>query len=336
MQVETNEEFVFLNQHVGTFYTGISSVLGHVKEFILDQFPQEYFKKITVETAAASSLESQNMQDGLMKTSYPYLNIGVNIPHDYDDKTTRTLLERAELFIQPHIRQNYPRILVDPDDNFTIGFTHEWVKSSYDFRITTNTFMNSIDVMNWIRTKIPMGFIGYLGDSQLEFELPQSIVKTISELQGFDLKTTEGVKSLDRYLMSVSRTMSMIKRKISATTGQQSYFMSINSDIQVMIENLDAPTSIIRSSHSEGEYVVSFTVTTGSYFPVSYLMKVRRDYLVARVEQDDFVDIYNTPNQPLVDGLITIGIDIPYVNKYDIINYRTSNNKKGIGHLLGE
>lgn len=125
MQVEANNEFVYLNQHVGTFYTGISSILGEVKEYVLSKFPQEYFKRVTVETAAAASMASQNMQDGLMKMSYPYLNIGVNIPHDYDEKTTRTLLERTELFIQPQIRQNYPRILMDPDDNFTVGFTYE-------------------------------------------------------------------------------------------------------------------------------------------------------------------------------------------------------------------
>lgn len=336
MQIEANNEFVFLNQHVGTFYTGISSILGEIKEYILDQFPKEYFKKVIVETAASSSLVSQNMQDGLMKMSYPYLNIGVNIPHEYDEKTTRTLLERSELFIKPQIRQNYPRVLIDPDDNFTVGFTYEWVKSSYDFRITTNTFMNSIDVMNWIRTKIPLNFNGYINNVPLEFELPQSIAKTIAELQGYDLMTNEGVKNLDRYLMSVGRTLSLIRRKTSATTGQQSYFMSINSDINVLIENLEAPTSVIRSNHSEGEYVVSFTVTTGTYFPVSYLMKIRKDYLVSRVEQKEFTSIYNTPNQPLVDGLISIGVTIPTFDKKDVINYTTSSGKKGIGHLVDE
>lgn len=336
MQVETNNEFVYLNQHVGTFYTGISSILGQVKEYILDQFPQEYFKKVTVETAAAASLSSQNMHDGLMKMSFPFLNIGVTIPYEYDDKTTRTPLERSELFIKPNIRHNYARVLVDPDDNYTIGFTHEWVKSSYDFRITTNTFMNSIDVMNWVRTKLPLGLTGYINGVPLEFELPQSIVKTISELQGFNLKTPEGVKNLDRYLMSVGRMYSLIKRKISATTGQQSYFMSINSDIQILIDNLDAPTSVSRIGHSEGEYVVSFTVNTGAYFPVSYLMKIRKPFLVSRVEQTEFKNIYNTPNQPLVDGLISIGIQIPLVNKKDIINYTTSDGKKAIGHLADE
>jgi hypothetical protein len=170
----------------------------------------------------------------------------------------------------------------------------------------------------------------------LEFELPQSIVKTIAELQGYDLMTKEGVKNLDRYLMSVGRMFSLIKRKTSATSGQESYFMSINSDIQVYIDNLDAPTSVVRSGHTEGEYVVSFTVTTGAYFPVSYLMKIRKDYLVARVEQKDFLDIYDTPNQPLVDGLISIGVDIPLANKKDIINYTTSDGKKAIGHLVDE
>jgi len=125
MQIETNEEFVFLNQHVGTFYTGISSILGEVKEFVLDRFPKEYFKKVIVETANAASLTSQNTEAGLITMAYPYMNIGVNIPHDYEDKTTRTLLERSELFIKPYIRQNYPRILIDPDDNFTVGFTYE-------------------------------------------------------------------------------------------------------------------------------------------------------------------------------------------------------------------
>jgi hypothetical protein len=196
--------------------------------------------------------------------------------------------------------------------------------------------MNSIDVMNWIRTKLPLGFNGYLNNVPLEFELPQSIVKTIAELQGFDLNTKEGVKDIDRYLMAVGRTFSLIKRKTSATTGQQSYFMSINSDLNIVIENLDAPSSVIRSSHSEGDYVVSFTVTASTYFPVSYLMKIRKEYLVSRVEQTTFRNIYNTPDQPLVDGLISIGVDFPSFNKKDIINYTTSSGKKAIGHLVDE
>jgi len=194
--------------------------------------------------------------------------------------------------------------------------------------------MNSIDVMNWIRTKLPLNLNGYINNVPLEFELPQSIVKTIAELQGFDLTTVEGVKNIDRYLMSVGRMLSLIKRKTSATTGQQSYFMSINSDIHILIDNLEAPTSIIRSNHSEGDYVVSFTVTAGTYFPVSYLMKIRKDYLVARVEQKEFLNIYNTPNQPLVDGLISIAVDIPMFSKKDIINYTTSTGKKAIGHFV--
>jgi hypothetical protein len=196
--------------------------------------------------------------------------------------------------------------------------------------------MNSIDVMNWVRTNLPLGFTGYISSVPLEFELPQSIVKTIAELQGFNLNTPEGIKGIDRYLMSVGRMFSLIRRKVSATTGQQSYFMSINSDIQVFIDNLDAPTSIIRSNHSEGDYVVSFTVTTGAYFPVSYLMKIRRDYLISRVEQTEFVKIYNTPYQPLVNGLISIGVDIPTFDKKDIINYQTSSGQKSIGHLVNE
>jgi len=181
-----------------------------------------------------------------------------------------------------------------------------------------------------------MGFTGYLNSVPLEFELPQSIVKTIAELQGFDLNTIEGIKSIDRYLMSVGRTFSLIRRKTSATTGQQSYFMSINSDVQILIENLDAPTSVIRSSHSEGEYVVSFTVTTGAYFPVSYIMKIRKGYLVSRVEQTEFVNIYNTPYQPLVNGFISIGVEIPTFDKKDIINYQTPSGQKSIGHLVNE
>src|SRR5690606_24284553 len=194
--------------------------------------------------------------DGLIKTPYPFLNIGVNIPSTYDDKTTRTLLQRSELFIQPNIRQNYPRILIDPNDQFTVGYTYEWVQTSYDFRITLNTFMNSMDLMNWIRTKLPLGLTGYISNVPLEFELPQSIVKTIAELQGYDLTKQEDVKKLDRYLMSVSRTLSMIRRRVSATTGQQSYFMGINSDIQISIDGLEAPTSISRSYHSESDYVI--------------------------------------------------------------------------------
>lgn len=196
--------------------------------------------------------------------------------------------------------------------------------------------MNSIDVMNWIRTNLSLNFTGYLNGVALEFELPQSIVKTIAELQGFDLMTTNGVKSLDRYLMSVGRTFSLIRRKTSATNGQEAYFMTINSDVQVFIDNLDAPTAVIRSNHSEGDYVVSFTVTTGAYFPVSYLMKVRKGYLVSRVEQTEFVNIYNTPNQPLVDGLISIGINLPALGQRDVINYQTSTGKAGIGHLASE
>lgn len=125
MKIDTSAEFVYLNQHVSTFYTGVSSVLGSVKEFILDFFPSEYFKKITVETASQASLMDNTLQDGLVKMSYPFMNIGVNIPTEYDEKTMRPLMQRAEMFIQPNIRQNYPRILVDPDDNYTIGFSFE-------------------------------------------------------------------------------------------------------------------------------------------------------------------------------------------------------------------
>lgn len=336
MKINTTGEFVFLNQHVSTFYTGISSILGQVKEYILDQFPDGYFKRITVDTAAASSIMTQGMQDGVLKASFPYMNIGINIPSEFDERTIRPLLERTELFVLPEIRQNYPRVLIDPDDNFTIGYTYNWVNSSYDFRMTTNTFMNSIDLMNWVRTRLPLGFNGYINSVPLEFELPQSIVKTIAELRGYNLNTSEGVKAMDRYLMSVGRMHSLIRRKISATTGQQSYFMTINSDIQIIIDNLDAPSVPVRTSQGEGEYVVSFTVRTGAYFPVSYLMKIRKNYLVARVERDEFANIYRTPDQPLVDGLISIAVEIDNVNKKDIINYKTTDGKEAIGHLVDE
>lgn len=322
MKIDLKDQFVYLQQNVSTFYTGISSILGQVKEYVLNQFPRDYFKKVTVETAAAASLMSQNMQDGIMKTSYPYMNIGLTVPSTYENNTTRTLLERSELNILPNIRQNYPRVLVDPDDNFTIGYTYEWVPTTFEFRMTTDSYMSSLNLMNWVRTKFPLELPGIIGSSPLEFELPQSIVKTIAELQGYDLNTNEGIRSMDRYLMTVSRMMSLIKRKTSATTGQQSYFMTINSDITVEVTGLEAPSSIIRNAHSEGEYVVSFIVNTGAYFPVTYLMKIRRDYLISRVEMTDFKNIYSTPNQPLVDGMISITMDVDMVDaRTDIRNY---------------
>lgn len=148
MRFDSREGSVFIQQNISSFYTGFSSILTHVKEYVLNQFPEEYFKKVTVETAMSSSLMTQTLQDGMPKMSYPYMNIGVTIPSNYDERTTRPLLDRSEFFLLENIRQNYPRVLVDPDDNFTLGYTYEWTPTSYEFRMTTNTFMNSMNLMN--------------------------------------------------------------------------------------------------------------------------------------------------------------------------------------------
>lgn len=196
--------------------------------------------------------------------------------------------------------------------------------------------MSSVNLMQWIRTKLPINyFTEYIDKVPLEFELPQTIVKTIAELQGYDLTTTEGVRDLDRYLLTVGRMNSLITRKTNATTGQQSYFMSINSDIQINIDNFESPTNTIRNNLSEGEYVTSFTVTAQAYFPVSYVMKIRKPYFISRVKRTSLEDILGLENTPLVEGLVSLQLDIDLA-KGDIINYTSTSGQKGTGMLFNE
>jgi len=309
MVVYTQENEVKFVQSVASASTLISSLTGEIKEYIIGKFPSNFFKSVYIDTAETVSEQNRNDRNSntLNKKPYPQLAISPEISMDdpVADSSKAMHLSSPNLYLRNDMRGTYKKIIVDPDQKYSMYFTSDYITTNFNFKIVVNKYIQNIDLAYYIKSNFQMGFFQYLNGKYLNTEIPKTYIRVIAALLDLDLTNDTDMNTLEKYLISTGKQKDYIKRKVNLATGKDCFFVNELNNFLVLVSDLDVPASSIRESMSEGEYTISFRVQVSAWLPNAFIFSANLEKL-GSVDGTEIIE--NIDNDEQTDGFYSLSI----------------------------
>ena len=213
--VDDNAENINIVQSVASASTMISSVAQEAKKYILSQFPDNYFKHVYIDTSETVTQQTYNEAYNKTANKIPYPSMTITPEISLDDPiagTSKSLhLSSPNLFIRKETERAYKHLLVDPDNKLSVYYTCDYITTNFNFKITTNMFIQNTDIAFYLNSKMQKDLFIYLNDRYNQTEVPKTFIKIISAIKGLDINKEEDMDQLRLYLIGTSRTESSIQ-----------------------------------------------------------------------------------------------------------------------------
>ena len=148
MKFYSEKDNLIMISDVASANTEISSVVGHVREFILSAFPKEYFRRIRIDTSETFLDQNRNIlaNKNLDKVVYPSLTISpeIMLENPFDVKR---LLGRSgtNVMLYKDLKTHYPCIALDPKDRFAIYYTFDPITVNINFQIIVDKYAKAVN-----------------------------------------------------------------------------------------------------------------------------------------------------------------------------------------------
>jgi hypothetical protein len=325
-----------LVQSVASASTLISSVTGEIREYITSKFPMGFFKSVYIDTAETVQAQNRNAKYNmnLNKIQFPNMAISPSItlddPIEGMDKSLH--MSSPNVYLRKDMRRNYKKLIVDPTNTYSIYYTNDYITTNFNFRITVNKFIQNMDLAYYIKSRFQIGMFQFLNDRYLNAEIPKSYIRIIAEILGLDINDSSDMDRLRLHLISKGLNEQMILKKINAMTGKDCFFVNEKSNFLVNVTDLDAPSSIIRESMSEGEYQINFRVQVSTWLPNSFIMSINLDKF--RDLSTDTIYHLTSDSPEQNEGFYSIAIENIKLNRKDAVYFETQSGDQVIGQEI--
>ena len=262
MKIFLDTDNINVVQPVTSAYTAISSIATEVKDFITSKFSDKYFKNLYIDTSETIIQANKNSMynNSTNKIPYPSLKISPEISLDDPIGGMQKSLHMSSpnLYIRKDINRSYKKVLIDPEGKFSIHFTSDYVTTNFNCTITTNSYMQNVEVLSYIKSGFQNGFFQYLNDKHVTSEIPKAFIKIMAKILGYNLDVADEMDQFRLYLIGSSMREGFIQKRTSLATGKECFFVNENVNLLTLFTDLDAPGSIIRNDQVEGEYNITF------------------------------------------------------------------------------
>lgn len=317
----------------------LSSVAGCIKQFILKSFPAKIFKGVYIDTSETFIQKNINnlYNNKLDKIPYPSLTITPELTIDDPiGGMAKNPRESSPMsFLMRELHRNYCKLLEDPDGIFNCYFTTDYITSNFNIKISLNSYDQNIDMGLYLKSLFDFGFFNYLQDQMIETEFPKTFIKIISALKGLEITDQADMNILREYLISTGKRQGMIVKKISLNTGKTCFFFGEKQNLLTLFTDLDVPSSIIRNSKSEGEYVITFRVQVSCHMPNAYILSINKDKFKTIYDDVELRDeiVYNKGEQIEIGSFTMTTINIGQ-NMYKSVKYFDNSDEDIIGQNI--
>lgn len=337
MKIYTQENDIKLVQSVASASTLISSVTGEIKEHIASKFPRGFFKSVYIDTAETIHAEARNRKhnENLNKIKFP--NIAITPEISLDDPIggmeKSMHMSSPNLYLRKDMRRNYKNLVEDPESKFSIYYTSDYITTNFNFKITTNKFVQNIDLAYYIKSRFQIGMFQYLNDRYLNTEIPKTYIRIIASILGLDLNNQEEMDDLRLYLISTGTSEDLIRKKINAFTGKPGFFVNDKANFLINVIDLDAPPSIVRDRMSEGEYTITFRVQVSTWLPNAFIMSIDQRKFFS-LDADIIKMAIDDTNQEQDEGFYSLSIPNFKLNRDKAVYFETSTGQQVIGEEI--
>jgi hypothetical protein len=257
----------------------MSGITGFARDFIKSYFPDNYFKTEFITTTSASSLESLTNDDDLPFNRYPLLSISPAYLPNYDDTFAGPMpyWRRGLVPLSRYSSERYGnrRIFYNDIDDIIIAVTPSRLKFSFEYKIKVQSHLIKIDVTHMLRRVFNENDKFFANNVILEAQVPNTIIKAISAIKGYDLEDQEDIKSFYKYLQQFSK--GNIHEKTDLASGRKIFSYIYGANILIAVDNPAESDgkSVEKIGMSDAEGVVELTLTMELWIPDNYILECK-------------------------------------------------------------
>jgi hypothetical protein len=333
MLIYTDENDIRLVQSVASASTMISSMTGEIREYILSKFPRNFFRSIYLDTSETIHAQGRNdkYNKNLNKLPFPNMSITPEISLDspIQGMEKSPVLNSPNLFLRKDLKSFYKKILLDPTRKYSVYYTSDYLTTNFNFKITTNKFVQNADLVHFIKSRFQEGFFQFLNDRYVNTEIPKTYIKIISDILGLNPDDPEDMSELELYFISTGTAEDIVRKKINMMTGKIGFFVNEKSNFLTLLGDIEAPGSIIREQMSEGEYVITFRVQVSSWLPNSFIFSIDKSKFL-ELDQATVQAAINNTSTEQDEGFYSLGLNNILLNRKDSVTFETSSGEAAI------
>lgn len=281
--LDNDKDTVTVVQSVASASTMISSLANEAVEYVKSKFPPRFFKHTFIDTSQMVTQKSYNEKYNKTANKIPYPSISVTPIMSLDDPIggmDKSLhLSSPNLYLRRDMTRSANKLISDPDRQFSIYYSSDYITTNFDFKITLNTYIQNVNTAFYLKSRFQAGFFQYLNHRYIQSEIPKSLIAMMADLLGYDLDNSDDMDALRLYLIGTSKTENVIQKKINLGTGKQCFFINKEQNLLVLFTDLDCPPSVIKEGMAEGEYTINFRVQISAWIPNAFVLHINRDTL---------------------------------------------------------
>ena len=335
MRFYDSKDSINIVQPVASASTMISSVAIEAKKYILSKFPKGYFKHVYIDTAQTVSEQNRNERYNANANKIPYPSMTISPEISLDDPIggmeKGAHLSSPNLYLRRDIQSTYRKLVIDPDNRFSIYYTSDYITTNFNFKLVTNTYIQNADLAFFLKSNFQKDFFQFLNHRGIQSEIPKTFIRTIADIHNWDLNNSDQMDQLRLYLIATSKQEDAIQKRTNLATGKQCFFLNEKQNFLVLFTDLDCPPSINRDSQSESDYTITFRLQISVWLPNAYIMSLSKK-MFTRLQQKT-KDELNSPEDDLQEqGIITRAINW-YKIKNDI-RFQDKQGNQQIGQLI--
>ncbi len=330
---------VKLVQTVASFSTMVGSFAAEAREYILSWFPKDYFRYINIDTANTQTLSNVNklFNKKVNKIPYPSLMISPEILLDNpsDSMSTNMITSRPDLYLMKDMDMYYYKLIKDPDQKLSMYYTCDWVTMNFNVKIAVKSFVQNANVVAFIKNKALIGLQQKFNTRAISTEVPKTFIKILAYLFDYDLDNYEDLEELKLYLAQTSKTPDIIRKKINFTTGKTCFFLNDLTDLEVVVDDIDAPSSIIREGQTEGEYIITLRLQISGLVANNFILSIDKNKFRKVAEDVQLLDDLEEESEVVDTNMYSITIKNPILmNKKDSTYFTDVTGQEHIGQCV--
>ena len=208
-----------LVQPITSASTLLSSVTAQIKEYILSRFPKGLFKDIYIDTTESVTDQKRKEQYNQNANKIPYPSMGITPEISLDDPIggmeKSFHISSPNVYLRKDIRGTYKNLLVDPKKKMSIYYTSDYITTNFNFRITTNSFIQNADLAYFLKSKFQLGIFQFLNNRHVQTEIPKTFIKIIADVLNLDLNNSFEMDQLRLYLIGTGTQDGLIQKKVN-------------------------------------------------------------------------------------------------------------------------
>ncbi len=333
MLIYTDDNDVRLVQSVASASTMMSSITGEIREYVLSKFPRNFFRSIYLDTSETVQAQGRNdkYNRNLNKLPFPNMSITPEISLDspIEGMEKSAALNSPNIFLRKDLRSYYKKILLDPTRKYAVYYTSDYLTTNFNFKITTNKFVQNADLVHFIKSRFQQGFFQFLNDRYVNSEIPKTYIKIIADILGLNPDDPEDMSELELYFISTGTAEDIVRKKTNLLTSKTGFFVNEKSNFLTQLADIDAPGSIIRDQMSEGEYTITFRIQVSAWLPNSFIFSIDKSKFLELDQETVQAALTNTATEQ-DQGFYSLALNNVLLNRKDSVTLELSGGEAAI------